>query len=366
MKIDYSEDFLKRLLSTHTPSGYERLGTIDKLTDYVKCNTNIVDTIWNQYFFKGYDGDDCTTILISAHYDENAMQVVNITKEGMLHIINLGGLDRKTIEGSHVYVISDNWDADKTGEKLLVPGIIGKKPIHKETKDEREKIDEYDKIIVDIGAEKADDVKELGIHVGSVIVFKKDINTEFGVYKNKIVGNALDDKIGIYAVTEAFNQINEQYLIDNKIKLVLGWLTQEEVGLRGAIIAGKQINPNVSIDVDVTFDTSKCTAISKEKCGDIELGKGVVLEYGPHGQYVLMNDLKTIANNFAISYQEAVAKPGGNNCHAIQMNSINCATAHLGIPQRNMHTQVEMCHWHDVRNCIDLIKNYVENYSDIV
>ena len=355
------DEFLIKLLHTDTPSGYERLCGIDQLQMYVNTpNMANVDKIWNQYFRKGYEGEDALNVFISAHYDENALQVVNITKEGMLHITNLGGLDRKTIEGSWVYVISDNWNENDITTKKLIPGIIGKKPIHKETKEEREKIDEYDKILVDIGANNADEVKELGIHVGSVIVFKKEVNCHFGKDEKKIVANALDDKIGIYCVTEAFNQIDEEYLKEHKICLTLGWLTQEEVGLRGAIIAGNQINPDISIDVDVTFDTSKCTAISKEKCGDIELGKGVVLEYGPHGQYVLMNDLKDIANKFAISYQEAVAKPGGNNCAAIQMNAKNCATAHLGIPQRNMHTQVEMCHWDDVLNCIYLIKNYVE------
>lgn len=356
-----NDSFLIKLLNTHTPSGYERLCDIDDLKKYVKTNTSYIDKIWNQYFHKGYDGSDATVVFISAHYDENALQVVNITKEGMLNVINLGALDRKTIEGSHIYVISDNWDEYNVKTKMLIPGIIGKKPIHKETKDEREKIDEYDKIIVDIGANSKDDLKELGIHVGSIIVFKKDINTNFGIDKKKIVGNALDDKIGIYCVTEAFNEIDEQYLIDHKIHLVLGWLTQEEVGLRGATVAGKEINPDISIDVDVTFDTSKCTGISVQKSGDIQLGRGVVLEYGPHGQYVLMNDLKYIANKFAISYQEAVAKPGGNNCHAIQMNATDCATAHLGIPLRNMHTQVEICHKDDVLNCIDLIKNYIEN-----
>lgn len=353
-------EFLIKLLHTDTPSGYERLCGIDQLRKHVNTNITNVDKIWNQYFQKGYNGEDALNVFISAHYDENALQVVNITKEGMLHVINLGGIDRKTIEGSWVYVISDNWNENDTTTKKLIPGIIGKKPIHKETKEEREKIDEYDKILVDIGANSLDEVKELGIHIGSVIVFKKEVNCHFGKDKKKIVGNALDDKIGIYCVTEAFNQIDENYLKEHKICLTLGWLTQEEVGLRGAIIAGKNINPDISIDVDVTFDTSKCTAVSKEKCGDIELGKGVVLEYGPHGQYVLMNDLKDIANKFAILYQEAVAKPGGNNCHAIQMNAKNCATAHLGIPQRNMHTQVEMCHWDDVLNCIDLIKNYIE------
>lgn len=354
------KDFLKELLETHTPSGYERLGKICELSSEVKTNISFTDSIGNIYFVKGSENENALKIFISAHYDENALQVVNITKEGMLHIINLGGLDRKTIEGSHVFVISDNWDENDVAQKKLIPGIIGKKPIHKETKDEREKVNEYDKILVDIGASSKEEVIKLGIHVGSIIVFKKDIDLEFGPKGDRIVANALDDKIGIFAVTSAFNEIDENILRKKNIKVILGWLSQEEVGLRGATIAGKYIDPNISIDVDVTFDTSRCTAISKEKHGDVELGKGVVLEYGPHSNYTLIGDLKEIVNKFALSYQEYVAKPGGNNCHAIQMNARNCVTAHLGIPLRNMHTQVEMCHIDDVNACIDLIKLYIE------
>ena len=359
------QNFLEQLLFTHTPSGYENLGKIRELIDQIICDERDCDALHNLYFTKGYESEfedvKPFTVFISAHYDENAMQVVNITKEGMLHIINLGGLDRKTIEGSHVYVISDKWDENDVTQKKLIPGILGKKPIHKETKDEREKVDEYDKMCIDIGANSKEEVKELGIHVGSVIVFKKDVDLNFGPDGKKIVANALDDKIGIWAVTKAFNEIDSQVLKDKHIRVVMGWLSQEEVGLRGAIVAAKYLNPDVSIDVDVTFDTSKCTAISKEKHGDMELGKGVVFEYGPHCNYTLINDLKDLANKFAISYQESVAKAGGNNCAAIQMNAVNCSTAHLGIPIRNMHTQVEICHKDDVDNCADLIKLYIEN-----
>ena len=355
------ENFLKKLLETHTPSGYERLGKIDELIQDVLSNTKYRDIIGNLYFEKGSTQENALKVFISAHYDENALQVIKITNEGLLHIINLGGIDRKTIEGSHVFVISDKWDEDDVTQKKLIPGIIGKKPIHKETKDEREKIDEYDKMLVDIGASSKEEVTELGIHIGSVIVFKKDVNMTFGPKKDKIVSNALDDKIGIFAVTSAFNTIDENILIEKNIKLILGWLSQEEVGLRGAIIASNYVQPDISIDVDVTFDTSKCTGISQEKHGDMELGKGVVLEYGPHTNYTLINDLKEIANKFALSYQESVAKVGGNNCSAIQLNAKDCATAHLGIPLRNMHTQVEMVQNDDVNSCIDLIKLYIEN-----
>lgn len=358
-----NKEFLNELLNTHTPSGYE--------TRFQLCegNQNVLyyphgsftrDNIDNIIWVKG-SLEPKKVIMISAHYDENALQVSNITKDGMLHIVNLGGLDRKTIEGSHVWVQSDNIDM-KDQKHQLYPGVIGKNPIHKETQEDREKVDKYKDILVDIGCTSQEQVKDVGIHVGSLIVFNKEVNCEFGPRKNRIVANDLDDKIGIYCVTEAFNNIDEQFLLKNNIRLYLVWCSQEEVGLRGATVISKQLNPDISIDVDVTFDTE----IYKGNANDslVKLGGGVVFDYGPQSRYNLLDELKRIANNYAIDYQEAVAKPGGNNCHAIQMNSKNCLTAHLGIPNRNMHTQVEMCDWNDVDSCINLITTYINSLEE--
>ena len=360
-----NKEFLKKLLSCHTPSGYETQISLCQQDDenplYYPHGPFRRDNMDNIIWEKGSENEDAQVVMISAHYDENAMQVSKITKEGMLHIVNLGGLDRKTIEGSRVFVRSDDFN-DKKQKWVMVKGVIGKQAIHKETVENREKVDAYKDILIDIGYTKEEDVKEAGIHVGSLVVFEKNVDLSFGKDKNRIVANALDDKIGIYCVTEAFNNIDEEYLKKNNIRLCLVWCSQEEVGLRGATVVSKHLNPNISIDVDVTFDTE----IYKGNTNDslVKLGGGVVLDYGPQSRYNILQDLKEIANNYAISYQESVTRPGGNNSHAIQMNSKNCLTAHLGIPNRNMHTQVEMCHWDDVNSCIDLITNFINLLGD--
>jgi len=351
--------FFRELLFLHTPSGYEKFCNPNLeilLSKWIPTIPYKIDNIGNITWKRGSMNDDALKIMLSAHYDENALQVVNVRDDGMLNVINLGGIDKKTILGSHVYVVSDRFDNNK---RVFIPGIIGKKPIHKETKEEREKVDDFDQILVDIGAKSKDEVRNTGIHVGSPIVFKKNADISFGINNNLIVSNGLDDKVGIYIISHVFNIINDEDLINKNIQLILCWTSQEEVGLRGAGISAKQINPDISIDVDVTFDTSKSTAISKAKCGDIELGKGVTLEYGPHTNYNIVADLKDICNRYALCYQEQVSKVGGNNTSAIQSNSLNCLSAHLGIPQKNMHTQVEVCHWDDIKSCIDLIIYYI-------
>ena len=360
-----NKEFLKRLLNSHTPSGYERQvslleGTTDSVLYYPYGHyrtDNMDNIIWE----KGSTDVDATKIMISAHYDENAMQVSRITKEGMLHIMNLGGLDRKTIEGSHVLVCTDQIDLTKQRYKMI-NGVIGKNPIHKESSEVREKVDAYKDILIDIGCSSEEEVKEAGVHVGSLVVFEKNINLKFGKDGKRIVGNALDDKIGIYCVTEAFNLIDEKLLENHNIMLCLVWCSQEEVGLRGATVVSKHLNPDISIDVDVTFDTEIYKGEANESL--VKLGGGVTLDYGPHSHPELLRELKRLANNYAIPYQECVHKAGGNNSHAIQMNSKDCMSAHLGIPNRNMHTQVEMCHWEDVSSCVELIVKYVNSLME--
>lgn len=370
MNNDYESNvkdilFFQELLHLHTPSGYEKF-----------CNPNLeillnkwiplipfkIDNIGNIIWKRGSTNSDALKIMISAHYDENALQVINITDDGMLNITNLGGIDRKTIYGSHLFVVSDRFEESS---RALVPAIIGKKPIHKESKDERGKIEEYEDILVDIGASSKEDVINSGIHIGSPVVFKKNVDLSFGTKNNLVLSNGLDDKVGVYIISHIFNVITNDELINKNIQLIMCWTSQEEVGLRGSTVIAKNINPDISIDVDVTFDTSKSSHISKSAVGDVELGKGVVLEYGPHSNFNLLAKFKDIANRYALPYQEYVAKSGGNNTSAIQTNSLNCMSVQLSIPQKNMHTPVEICNWDDIKSCMDIILYYIneKNYN---
>ena len=354
---DRNTEFLNTLLSEYTPSSYENFnGAYNKLIKFVKYKDYSVTNIGNVIFTKGSNREDATKVMLSAHIDENAFQVSKIDSNGMLRVQKLGGSDMKTIFGSHVLVAC--YDKYSSSPSKLIPGIIGKKAIHKETGDERKKVSEIEDVIIDIGASSYDEVKDMGVRIGSIVVFKHEYNIDFGC-SNYFVSNALDDKIGIYAVSEAFNRINEDFLISKNIKLILVWATQEEVGLRGATVVSKYINPDYSIDVDVTFDTDIYSPKANEN--KIELSKGAVIEHGPCNS--LSFDFIDMCEKYALSYQEEVHKPGGHNGSAIQMNSTNCKTQHIGIPLRNMHTQVEMCSYKDVDSAIDIIQKYIENFE---
>ena len=79
--------------------------------------------------------------------------------------------------------------------------------------------------------------------------------------------------------------------------------TQEEVGLRGAMVTSKRINPDISIDIDVTFATDEGRGIKTESYGDIKLGKGPVIMSGPDKSWNLRCKMIEVAEINEIPYQ---------------------------------------------------------------
>lgn len=347
------EKLLKELVECSTPSGFESVGNIKEIASRYIGNAEF-DSINNLVFLKGSKREDAIKVMISAHYDENGFIVSDITKEGFLKVIACGGSDPKTREGSYVKVISSN--IDEHGNRIAYTGVIGKKAIHLETTEDRKKVDTIEDMIIDIGFAK-EDMRHIGVYIGSPVVFEKSFNDKFGKDGKYIVGNALDDKIGVYCITKVYDILDEELLIKANIAVYCVWCSQEEVGLRGAQKISKNINPDISIDIDVCHDTLAFGGPKNQsKC---ELGKGVCIEHSPATNEKLVQEFREIAEKYIIDYQDYASKAGSNNCSAIQLNSENCKAIHLAIPNRNMHTQVEMCQWDDVDNCISLMSAYI-------
>ena len=345
---EFDKKFLEDLLNTPSPSGYEGFGGTEVFKKFCRnipgVKEEFTDTMGNCAFSVG-EGD--ISIMISGHIDEIGLQATMITDDGLINITSLGGIDKKCLLGQEVEILSSI-----TGK--IISGVIGKKPIHIEYDE-----DEYDKslykykdILVDIGAENKDEAKKL-VSIGDPIVIKRNCSLEFGGNPNRIMSKGLDDKIGVYISAMILKEIASHPRKGAKV-----WCTsmvQEEVGLRGAIRAAKEINPTYSIDIDVTFATDEGRGVEKELYGDIKLGKGPVIMHGPDKSAMIIRTIKRIAKDHEIKYQEAVAGAGGTNTAAIQEASLNTETIHIAIPQRNMHTPVEICDWRDVKEAVKLI-----------
>ena len=354
MKTDYKnisgeeeKEYLSDLLNTPSPSGYERFGGIEVFKKYCRrlgLEEEFTDAMGNCVFSVGTK-DSSNSIMISGHIDEIGFQVSNITKEGMINLVSLGGIDKKTLPGSIIEIIGNSGK--------IVRGIIGKKPIHIEYDgDERNEITKLSDTLVDIGARSKEEAEDL-VSIGDTAVFERNFIPSFG--EHGLMSKGLDDKVGVYITSIVMKRLKETY--NNSLgSIVYGVAnTQEELGLRGATVTSKRINPKYSIDIDVTFANDEGRGIKESIYGSIELGKGPVIEYGPDKSNAIINTMKRIAKDNNIPVQFSVSGAGGTNTDAIQLGGLNTETVHIAIPNRNMHTQVEVCDYRDIDAAIDLI-----------
>lgn len=346
-----NREFLKKLLETSSPSGNE------------ECAVKVFDEYCNKFShqeFKDKMGNSAfkigtgrTKVMISAHIDELGMMVQNITDQGMLNIISLGGIDKKVLPGSIVVI------SKKDNPEEYIEGVIGKKPIHVEYDDNsKDDVIPIEDLLVDIGAESKEEAMKL-VEIGSYAMFQPNFIEHLG--RNRFASKGLDDKIGVFIVAEVLKMLSQKQELFKDYTFYGVANTQEEVGLRGATVTSKKINPDISIDIDVTFATDEGRGIKPEMHGDIKLGGGPVIMSGPDKSRRLRNRMIEVAKTYGISYQLRASYAGGTNTAAIQENSLDCETMLISIPNRNMHTQVEVCDYRDIEGAIELIYRTILN-----
>lgn len=346
------KEVLEKLLMAHSPSGMEHsaIAEWDEAMRSLGCVKCYSDKIGNSAFKFGHGPKK---ILLSGHIDELSARVNSISDSGIITVINTGGMCPKSLIASHVDIITYNG---------IVHGIVEKTPIHCEEDDESKKVEDINKMRINVGATTKEEVVKMGIRIGNVLTYTRNTNLSFG--KNLMVSQGLDDKIGVfitycilYEITHLSTELQER--IANEYTIIALAATQEETGLRGATVAAKAINPDVSIDFDVTFATDGDSGINKNLYGDIKLGGGAVIQYGPDKSERLNRLLSMTAEFNDIPFQRNASWAGGTNTNAIQLHSADCETTLISIPNRNMHTPIEVCDWRDVQSIIDLVSTTI-------
>ena len=346
-------EFLKQLLTTPSVSGFETAaGNLfrEYLRSYV--DESSVDIIGNSYAIIAKEPLQHLSpvkFMIEAHIDEIGFQVIYISDSGYLYVRRNGGVDVQCIPGSQVVVYTSS------GEEIY--GVIGKKPIHLTNQEERGKGIELENLWVDTGR-APDEVKEK-IAVGDVVVPKPNM---ICLTENRISSKGLDNKIGVFVLSQIMKRLS---CINTSLHTIYGVASvQEEVGCRGAVTCGYDINPDIAISIDVDFatDVPDC---AKTKFGEISLGKGVIISRNLDNNNALSYHAENMAKKYGIQYQIS-ARPlsnGGTNANKIQLSRNGIKTLSIGIPCRYMHTPVELCDLRDVEAAIELIYKIIISYT---
>lgn len=341
---------MSALLTAYSPSGLETeaLKVWDAFCENLGLKAYYSDKIGNHAYSLG-NGE--TKILLSGHIDEVNARVIYIDNDGNISMTSTGGMCRKSLVASEVVIL---------GDKGPVKGIVGKKPIHLESAKERDQMEDFDSLRIDVGADSKEEVAALGICPGSIVVYRRTVDVNFGA--NKIMSNSLDDKAAVYITGMIMQKLQKSVAQWGDKYTVIGMAAaQEETGCRGAQIAAHNINPDISIDFDVTFATDGGLGIKKDKQGDVLLGKGGVIMYGPDKSIRIANLLKEVCREREIPFQSVAGRAGGTNTNQIQLMSANCETMLVSIPNRNMHTPVEVCDWRDIQSIIDMTVEVIED-----
>ncbi len=337
-------DFFKTLLATASPSGYE--STVQQIVrDYVSGFADEIRTDLHGNVIVVKNPDSPLRVMLAGHCDQIGLIVQHVDDDGFLYVQPIGGWDPEVLIGQRMAV----WTA--AGPVL---GVIARKPIHLLTEEERKQAPKMKDLWLDIGAAGKDEAAKM-VRIGDAVT----LQLQFQTMPNRLaVSPAMDDKAGCWVVIEALRRAVEAKRLSCGLYAVS--TVQEELGLRGAQTSAFGIDPQVGIAVDVTHATD-CPTIEKKEEGDVRLGKGPVIHRGPNMNHKVVERLVQAAEEHKIAYQLAAsAKATGTDANAIQVNRAGVATGLISIPNRYMHSPVEMISLDDIDRAADLLARFVE------
>ncbi len=335
-----STKFLYEYLNNPSPTGFESAGQ--------KIWLNYIKPYVDEYFIDTYgtavaviNPKATYKVVIEAHADEISWFVHYITKDGFIYLRRNGGSDHQIAPSMRVNIHTD---------KGIVKGVFGWPAIH--VRDAaKEESPSLKNIFLDLGCKSDKEVETLGVHVGCVVTYEDKL---MELNHRYYVGRALDNRIGGFMIAEVARLLKE-----NKDKLPFGLYivnsVQEEVGLNGATMIARKINPNVAIVTDVCHDTQS-PMMNKITSGDLACGKGPVVSYAPAVQNNLLKLIIETAKKNKIEFQrQAASRATGTDTDAFAYATDGIASALISLPLRYMHTTVESVHKQDVEEVIKLI-----------
>jgi endoglucanase len=338
--------FLKALLDTPSPSGYEQ--RIQKVVrEYASSFADDIATDVHGNGMVRRNPGAKLRVMFAGHCDQIGFCVQYIDADGFVYVNPIGGWDPQVVIGQRMTV----WT---TSGPLF--GIIARKPIHLLTDEERKQVVKLKDLWIDIGCRSKEEASAL-VRVGDPVTVQLGMTT----MPNEFASSpAMDDKTGCWVAMEAVRRIKRDSLHCE----VIGVSTvQEEIGLRGAATAAYSVNPHVGIAIDVTHATD-CPTIDKKQEGDVALGKGPVIYRGPNMNPIVVERLFEAAQYAEIPTQAAASgRATPTDANTIQTSRGGVAAGLVSIPNRYMHSPTEMVCLDDLDRTADLLAAFVMRLS---
>lgn len=279
-------------------------------------------------------------VMLAAHMDEIGFMLVE-GEDGLFRFETVGGIDVRQLPGKTVLV----------GKEHL-PGVIGAKPIHHTTPEERRNAIALDTMRIDVGMDNGKKVKP-----GDRATFA----TRFQRIGPSLVGKALDDRLGVVTLIELLRQAPAH------IELQAAFTVQEEVGLRGARVAAYSLDPQVAIAIDSTpagdlphWDDEESTHYNTRLDGGPAI---YIADKGTLSDPRMLQLLYQTAEAHTIPYQIRQPGGGGTDAGAIHKQRAGIPVVSVSIPGRYAHTAALVARLDDWQNTLSLIYYALERIS---
>jgi putative aminopeptidase FrvX len=340
---DASLKFLRDLLETPSASGFERAiqdvvrAWASKFADEVRTDRhgNVIAAIHPKE-------PGSQRVMLAGHCDQIALMVQHVDENGFLYVQPIGGWDMQILLGQNLTV----WAREGP-----IAGVIARRATHLLTPEERAKVPIFTDVWVDIGAKDQAEAESF-VRAGDPVTFALGMRE----LKNGLAAApGMDDKVGVWTVFETLRILHGKPL---QASVYCVSTVQEEIGLRGATTSAFSIDPIVGIAVDVTHATDT-PGNDKKQLGDTKVGGGPVLYRGPNINPRVFDRLEETAKTHEIAVQvRGAPRATGTDANAIQISRDGVAAAVIGIPNRYMHSPVEVVALADLDRAAKLLAGF--------
>jgi putative aminopeptidase FrvX len=338
-------ELLDKLLRAGAPSGYEGPAA-EVWREAASFASLSSDGLGSSIARVGEEGP---LLAVVGHIDEIGLVVSHIDEKGFLYFNPIGGWDPQILVGQRVEV---------RGRAGLVPGVVGRKPIHLLEPEQRKKVVELKGLHIDIGAADRDEAGEL-VRVGDPAVIAAEPVRLAG---DRLVSRSMDNRLGAYVALEGLRRCHQRKSLQASFAAVAA--VQEEIGLFGARTSAFEVRPDLAIAVDVTHATD-APGVDEKEVGSHPLGSGPVIGRGSTLSPKMYELLVEAAEAEGIEHTVGASGRGtSTDADVIQISRSGIPTGLVSIPLRYMHSPVELVDLGDLEAAVELIAAFAARVAD--
>lgn len=341
--MDSLAEQLAELTALDAPTGFEEPVLRHVRSELAHCCDSVeIDVRGNVYGCLESDADDALTVMLTAHADEIGLMVTHLLPSGFLRFTRLGQPTVMVLPGQRIKVLTRGG---------AIAGVVGVKPGHILSADAARQVPAVEEMYLDVGAASAEEAAAWGIEPGTPAVFDAPLTRMR--HEDRWFGKAVDNRAGVLCVLEAARALASSRPTC-RVEFVI--TVEEEIGLRGAEVAARRVQP----DVVLAIDTVPAGGTPELRGDELPwtIGAGPLLKvretrglstHGPLRQLV-----RDTAEAEQIPYQLIVDTAGITDGTAAQQASGDVAAMVIGLARRYSHSAVEIVDLRDVDAIIAL------------